>query len=134
MVFRRLSQTTQTDALLGNLDVSNARGKLIIRPKTVQVRHLVIISLVTHLDSAAYVLVLLPLISVVPGVVVCVGREGSDGFRLSSLPSLFLSLVWLLLYLTNFIDQKFAVCLICCIGCLVWLFLCLRIHKLHNVF
>ncbi|MPC61298.1 hypothetical protein E2C01_055367 [Portunus trituberculatus] len=45
VVFRRLSQTTQTDALLGNLDVSNARGKLIIRPKTVQVRHLVIISL-----------------------------------------------------------------------------------------
>uniref|UniRef100_A0A0P4VYJ8 Armadillo repeat-containing domain-containing protein n=1 Tax=Scylla olivacea TaxID=85551 RepID=A0A0P4VYJ8_SCYOL len=40
VVFRRLSQTTQTDALLGNLDVSSARGKLIIRPKTVQVRHL----------------------------------------------------------------------------------------------
>ncbi|KAK8378038.1 hypothetical protein O3P69_018760 [Scylla paramamosain] len=38
VVFRRLSQTTQTDALLGNLDVSSARGKLIIRPKTVQER------------------------------------------------------------------------------------------------
>ncbi|XP_042206960.1 uncharacterized protein LOC121855860 isoform X2 [Homarus americanus] len=38
VVFRRLSQTTQTDALLGNLDVSGTSGKLIIRPKTVQER------------------------------------------------------------------------------------------------
>nr|XP_045599085.1 uncharacterized protein LOC123758632 isoform X1 [Procambarus clarkii] len=38
VVFRRLSQTTQTDALLGNLDVSGTTGKLIIRPKTVQER------------------------------------------------------------------------------------------------
>ncbi|XP_050689786.1 uncharacterized protein LOC126982097 isoform X2 [Eriocheir sinensis] len=38
VVFRRLSQTTQTDALLGNLDVSGVRGKLILRPKSVQER------------------------------------------------------------------------------------------------
>ncbi|XP_066955708.1 uncharacterized protein [Macrobrachium rosenbergii] len=37
VVFRRLSQTTQTDALLGNLDMS-ATGKVIIRPKSVQER------------------------------------------------------------------------------------------------
>ncbi|XP_064115010.1 uncharacterized protein LOC135221120 isoform X4 [Macrobrachium nipponense] len=37
VVFRRLSQTTQTDALLGNLDMSTT-GKLIIRPKSVQER------------------------------------------------------------------------------------------------
>ncbi|KAK7073235.1 Armadillo-like [Halocaridina rubra] len=37
VVFRRLSQTTQTDALLGNLDMSTT-GKVIIRPKSVQER------------------------------------------------------------------------------------------------
>ncbi|XP_076067231.1 uncharacterized protein LOC143040284 isoform X2 [Oratosquilla oratoria] len=37
MVFRRLSQTTQTDVLLGNLDMSGS-GRLIVRPKTVQER------------------------------------------------------------------------------------------------
>ncbi|XP_069979796.1 uncharacterized protein [Penaeus vannamei] len=38
VVFRRLSQTTQTDVLLGNLDMSGTSGKIIIRPKTVQER------------------------------------------------------------------------------------------------
>ena len=38
MVFRRLSHTTQTDALLGHLD-ENTGGRLIIRPKSVQVTH-----------------------------------------------------------------------------------------------
>lgn len=36
VVFRRLSQTTQTDALMGNLDETTG-GRLIIRPKSVQV-------------------------------------------------------------------------------------------------
>ena len=39
MVFRRLSQTTQTDILLGNLDMSNTHERLIIRPRSVQVSH-----------------------------------------------------------------------------------------------
>ncbi|CAL4107504.1 unnamed protein product, partial [Meganyctiphanes norvegica] len=38
VVFRRLSQTTQTDALLGHMDMSNTHGRLIIRPKSVQER------------------------------------------------------------------------------------------------
>lgn len=37
LYFRRLSQTTQTDALLGNLDVSNS-GRIILRPLSVQER------------------------------------------------------------------------------------------------
>lgn len=37
LYFRRLSQTTQTDVLLGNLDVSGS-GKVILRPLTVQER------------------------------------------------------------------------------------------------
>lgn len=37
LYFRRLSQTTQTDALLGNLDVSNS-GKIVLRPLSVQER------------------------------------------------------------------------------------------------
>lgn len=37
LYFRRLSQTTQTDVLLGNLDLSGS-GKVILRPMTVQER------------------------------------------------------------------------------------------------
>ncbi|XP_014289553.1 armadillo repeat-containing protein 10 [Halyomorpha halys] len=37
LYFRRLSQTTQTDVLLGNLDMSGS-GKVILRPMTVQER------------------------------------------------------------------------------------------------
>lgn len=37
LYFRRLSQTTQTDVLLGNLDLSGS-GKVILRPMTVQDR------------------------------------------------------------------------------------------------
>lgn len=36
--FRRLSQTTQTDILLGNLDLSGPAGKVVLRPLTVQER------------------------------------------------------------------------------------------------
>ena len=77
VVFRRLSQTTQTDALLGNLDVSSARGKLIIRPKTVQVRHLVIIKFSDpslSISVCMYVCMYVWFIFV-PGV------EGRDGWR-----------------------------------------------------
>lgn len=39
LYFRRLSQTTQTDVLLGNLDLSQSdSGKIILRPMTVQER------------------------------------------------------------------------------------------------
>jgi hypothetical protein len=39
LYFRRLSQTTQTDALLGNLDVSAmGSGKIVLRPLSVQER------------------------------------------------------------------------------------------------
>lgn len=37
LYFRRLSQTTQTDVLLGNLDLGGS-GKIILRPLTVQER------------------------------------------------------------------------------------------------
>jgi hypothetical protein len=37
LYFRRLSQTTQTDVLLGNLDMSGS-GKVLLRPLTVQER------------------------------------------------------------------------------------------------
>ena len=37
LYFRRLSQTTQTDALLGNMDVANS-GRVILRPLSVQER------------------------------------------------------------------------------------------------
>merc|ERR1712106_359545 len=40
VVFRRLSQTTQTDALLGHMDMSDTHGRLIIRPKSVQVERI----------------------------------------------------------------------------------------------
>lgn len=37
LYFRRLSQTTQTDVLLGNLDTSNS-SRVFLRPMTVQQR------------------------------------------------------------------------------------------------
>jgi len=37
LYFRRLSQTTQTDVLLGNLDTTGS-GKVLLRPLTVQER------------------------------------------------------------------------------------------------
>lgn len=37
MYFRRLSQTTQTDCLLGNLDMGHS-GRVILRPMSVQDR------------------------------------------------------------------------------------------------
>ncbi|KAK3922472.1 Armadillo repeat-containing protein 10, partial [Frankliniella fusca] len=38
LYFRRLSQTTQTDVLLGNLDMDAESGRIILRPLTVQER------------------------------------------------------------------------------------------------
>lgn len=38
LYFRRLSQTTQTDVLLGNLDVSDTAGRVFLRPMNVQQR------------------------------------------------------------------------------------------------
>ncbi|KAJ1520025.1 hypothetical protein ONE63_004255 [Megalurothrips usitatus] len=38
LYFRRLSQTTQTDVLLGNLDMDTESGRIILRPLTVQER------------------------------------------------------------------------------------------------
>lgn len=38
LYFRRLSQTTQTDVLLGNLDMDAESGRIVLRPLTVQER------------------------------------------------------------------------------------------------